>query len=158
MKISFFKMKMILLFLLMLQFVRIESSGKIAIQLISYFNTNDFDFDGQCCNGDLVVLNNNSSPVCSKRCNTLLTLCLDSISSSFDFSTCPFGSRNLSAINEQSDIYFSTPIAGDVENPVLMPFSNNYQVIILQEKLSFFFKFELLEFLKNFLILLNYYT
>jgi len=43
-------------------------------------------------------------------------------------SVCPYGQRNLSAINDQSSIYFSVPTAGDVENPILIPFSHNYQV------------------------------
>lgn len=45
-----------------------------------------------------------------------------------DFDYCPFGRRNLSAINDKSSIIFSVPTAGDVENPVLFPFNNNYQV------------------------------
>jgi len=57
---------------------------------------------------------------------------LDTYQSSADFSICPYGRRNLSAINDQSSIVFSVPTAGDVENPVLLPFNNNYQVIRTQ--------------------------
>jgi ATP/ADP translocase len=55
----------------------IESSGKVAIQLLSFENTQDLDYRGLCCNGDQVLLNNSPNPVCSKHCNTLITLCLD---------------------------------------------------------------------------------
>ncbi len=106
-----------------------RASGKVAIQLISFFNHEDKDFTGQCCNGDQVILNTNKQQ-CSKRCNTLITLCLDRYASVADFGNCPFGRRNLSAINDNSNIYFSVPTAGDVENPVLFPFSNNFQVNI----------------------------
>jgi hypothetical protein len=107
---------------------RVESSGKVAIKLVSFSNPLDYDYDGVCCNGDLILLSN--KPQCSKACNTLITLCLDYFQSNSDFNVCPFGSRNLSAINDQSSIVFSIPIAGDVENPVLMQFNNNYQVVI----------------------------
>lgn len=58
-----------------------------------------------------------------------------------DFDYCPFGRRNLSAINDKSSIVFSVPTAGDVENPVLFPFNNNYQVektLELQRKENIF--------------------
>lgn len=115
--------------LLVLNQIETEASGKVAIQLISFFNENDKDFRGECCNGDQVILNTNN--VCSKKCNTLITICLDGYQSSADFSQCPYGRRNLSAINDNSNIFFSVPTAGDVENPVLFPFSKNYQVGIL---------------------------
>lgn len=59
-----------------------------------------------------------------------------------DFDYCPFGRRNLSAINDKSSIVFSVPTAGDVENPVLFPFNNNYQVkktLELQRKENYIF-------------------
>ena len=87
-----------------------------------------------CCNGDPVILSN--QPMCSRQCNTLITLCLDTYESNDDFNVCPFGARNLSAINDKSSIEFTTPTAGDVENPVLMPFSNNYRVRSLSLFLS----------------------
>jgi hypothetical protein len=93
---------------------------------VSYSNPSDFDYNGDCCNGDQVLLS--EGVICSLMCNTLITLCLDSQSSPYDFSVCPFGMRNLSAINDQSSLVFSVPTAGDVENPVLFPFNNNYQV------------------------------
>ena len=70
--------------------------------------------------------------MCSRQCNTLITLCLDTYESSDDFNVCPFGARNLSAINDKSSIEFTTPTAGDVENPVLRPFSNNYRVSLIR--------------------------
>lgn len=126
--VSCFKMRLILMYLLLfvVNIIEIEASGKVAIQLISFFNENDKDYRGQCCNGDQVILNANN--VCSKKCNTLITLCLDSYMSTADFGTCPYGRRNLSAINDNSNIFFSVPTAGDVENPVLFPFTSNYQV------------------------------
>lgn len=117
---------MILLYFHFIIAQSIEGSGKVAIQLNSYVNQNDLDFYGSCCNGDLINLGNTN--VCSKDCNTLLTLCLDSYQSTADFGVCPYGRRNLSAINDQSTIRFTTPTAGDVENPVLMAFAGNYQV------------------------------
>jgi hypothetical protein len=110
---------------------KIDCSGKVAIQLVSFSNPTDFDYRGVCCNGDQILLSN--QPICSRGCNTLITLCLDNYESSADFNVCPYGARNLSAINDKSSIEFTTPTAGDVENPVLIPFSNNYQVC------SFFF-------------------
>ena len=107
-----------------------ESSGKVAIQLISYSNIQDFDYNGNCCNGDMLILNNSSNPLCSQECNTLINICLDNYQSTSGFSNCPYGQRSLSAINDQSSIYFTVPTAGDVENPILIPFSHNYQVFI----------------------------
>ncbi len=119
---------LITLFLLCINNVdRVDGSGKVAIKLVSFSNPLDYDYNGVCCNGDLILLSN--KPQCSKACNTLITLCLDYFQSNSDFNVCPFGSRNLSAINDQSSIVFSIPIAGDVENPVLMQFNNNYQVV-----------------------------
>jgi hypothetical protein len=99
----------------------------VAIQLISYSNPTDFDYKGYCCNGDQVILSDR--PQCSRECNTLITLCLDGYQADGDLDYCPHGKRNLSAINDQSSIVFSVPTAGDVENPVLIPFNsnNNYQ-------------------------------
>lgn len=54
-----------------------ESSGKVAIQLISFSNIQDFDYNGNCCNGDMLILNNSSNPLCSQECNTLINICLD---------------------------------------------------------------------------------
>ncbi len=54
-------------------------------------------------------------------------LCLDDYGSSVDTNICPYGSRQLSAINNQNNITFTTPTVADVENPVLFPFSGNYQ-------------------------------
>jgi hypothetical protein len=117
------------LLLLVINVIEVRASGKVAIQLISFFNVNDKDYRGQCCNGDQVILDANKQ--CSKKCNTLITLCLDSYMSTADLNICPFGRRNLSAINDNSNIFFSVPTAGDVENPVLFPFNDNYQVILL---------------------------
>ncbi len=119
--------------LLVVNLIKIsDASGKVAIQLISFSNPEDKDFTGQCCNGDQVILNTNKQQ-CSKKCNTLITLCLDQYASTADFGQCPYGRRNLSAINDNSNIFFSVPTAGDVENPVLFPFSNNFQVKTLAE-------------------------
>ncbi len=117
---------LIVALLLQINLPGFECSGKVAIKLVSLSNPLDYAYNGYCCNGDLVLLSN--KPQCSKACNTLVTLCLDYYQSQSDFNVCPFGSRNLSAINDQSSIVFSIPMAGDVENPVLMQFNNNYQV------------------------------
>lgn len=115
-------------------FQSIESSGKVAIQLIGYSNPSDLDQRGACCNGNPVLMPNGT--LCSRACNTLITLCLDTFRSPMDFEYCPFGRRNLSAINDRSSIIFSVPTAGDVENPVLFPFNNNYQVKITHSELN----------------------
>ena len=54
-------------------------------------------------------------------------MCLDNYGSTADINTCPYGSRQLSAINNQDNITFTTPTVADVENPVLFPFSGKYQ-------------------------------
>lgn len=54
-----------------------EASGKVAIQLISFSNLEDLNYNGNCCNGDNLILNNSSTPLCSKECNTLINICLD---------------------------------------------------------------------------------
>lgn len=55
-------------------------------------------------------------------------MCLDNYGSTADTTSCPYGSRQLSAINSQDNITFTTPTTADVENPVLFPFSGNYQI------------------------------
>jgi hypothetical protein len=46
-------------------------------------------------------------------------------------SSCPFGRRSLSAISNANNIVFSTPTVADVENPLLFPFTNIIEVLLL---------------------------
>ena len=41
--------------------------------------------------------------------------------------SCPYGLQQLWAINGQNNITFTTPTSAGVSNPVLFPFSGNYQ-------------------------------
>ena len=126
-----------------------EGSGNIAIKLLNYDNEKGLVSNGDCCNGSPVVLPN-STQVCSMACNTQISLCIDYLNSpnSNDMNACPFGKRSLSAINNKNTIAFRTPIEADTENPVLFPFSGNFQVFtkrffnkIKKKDISFIFCF-----------------
>jgi hypothetical protein len=51
-----------------------------------------------------------------------------SLASVANLSSCPYGSIKLSAINNKNNIVFTTPTVADVANPIMFPFSENYQV------------------------------
>ena len=92
------------------------------MQLDTYDNPLGLIATGTCCNGQSVP-----STICFAQCNTQVFLCLDSYRSNSSSSFCPYGSRLLSAINGQNSLVFTKPTFANNENPVLIPFSDNYQ-------------------------------
>ncbi len=107
-------------------FQQIESSGKIAIRLQEYANPTGLIANGNCCDGQTVILPS-TTPICSSQCNTQVLLCIDDYASNAAMDVCPYGRRQLSAINNQNNVTFQTPTVADVENPVLFTFYGTFQ-------------------------------
>jgi hypothetical protein len=103
-----------------------ESSGKISIKLNAYVNTYNFLFNGNCCNGLEQIVN--KEILCVEGCDTVIKLCLDKYKSTEDFNICPHGEKILSPIYRKNFTLFSSPISGNIENPVVFSFERNYQV------------------------------